>query len=169
MNETGVFNHGLALGRRKEFLFRTPEEARTIAQFIARVLTREKTSFDAVYFGLAELMINAVEHGNLGICREEKTRLLKAEQWQEVLHQRLKLPQNRGKFALASFEVEAQTATVTITDTGAGFAWQDYLQIQKDYLHQPNGRGIALAKSLGFGEIEFHQNGREVLCRIPAT
>jgi hypothetical protein len=50
----------------------------------------------AVY-GLNELLINAVEHGNLGITYDEKIKLVVEGRLESEIERRLALPQNQAK------------------------------------------------------------------------
>ncbi len=43
--------------------------------------------------GLSELLVNAIEHGNLEIGYDEKSRLLQSEGWQGEIDRRLALPE----------------------------------------------------------------------------
>jgi hypothetical protein len=43
--------------------------------------------------GICELLLNAVEHSNLGITYEEKTRLDEPGTWEAEVHRRLRLPE----------------------------------------------------------------------------
>ena len=49
---------------------------------------------EAVIIGLTELLVNAVEHGNLGITYEDKTALNAAGTWDTEVRRRLALPEN---------------------------------------------------------------------------
>ena len=62
----------MGLLEKARFRFRTLEDARTLAFLIANCFPEPQV---AVY-GLNELLINAVEHGNLGITFAEKTKFV---------------------------------------------------------------------------------------------
>ena len=56
-----------------EFAFKTVAQAYDLAALISRACPKQEQQLN----GLAELMVNAVEHGNLGISYQEKGQLLK--------------------------------------------------------------------------------------------
>ena len=56
-----------------QFHFQTLKEAQTLALLLAQAFPEP----DRVAMGLTDLSVNAVEHGNLHITYDEKTRLLK--------------------------------------------------------------------------------------------
>ncbi|HEX9083044.1 MAG TPA: response regulator transcription factor, partial [Holophagaceae bacterium] len=81
------------------FAFRTPEQAWDLAAVLAKTTPQPERAVG----GLSELMINAIEHGNLGIGYEEKTRLLEQGRWREEIAQRLSLPQFASRTASICF------------------------------------------------------------------
>ena len=54
--------------------------------------------------GLVELMINAIEHGNLGITYEEKTDLLDSNLWSVEVNRRIRLEENKNKYAVVTYQ-----------------------------------------------------------------
>ncbi len=77
--------------------------------------------------GLSDLMVNAVEHGNLGVTYQEKSLLKWEGDWEAEIKRRLALPQFAGRFAMVRAERSATAVTFTITDQGEGFEWQKFL------------------------------------------
>lgn len=146
------------------FRFRTLEEARNVAYYIAGCCPEPESTV----FGLSELMINAVEHGNLGITYREKTRLVLEGRWEEEVRARLDRDENRQKFATLTFRNDHERITIAIRDRGAGFDWRRYLDFDPHRMTDPHGRGIAMARSLSFTGMEYRDGGREVLCSLPA-
>ena len=69
----------MALIERGTFQFRTLEDARVLAAAFAALCEEP----DLAGMGLVELLVNAVEHGNLGITFHEKSELLSAGRWEE--------------------------------------------------------------------------------------
>jgi hypothetical protein len=116
--------------------------------------------------GLRELMINAVEHGNLGISYEEKTKLLLEGEWENEVARRFEAPQNRNKLASIRLALDHDTPCVLIEDEGEGFSWEQYLKIHPENDTRPNGRGIAIALATSFSSLEYQGCGNRVLCHI---
>jgi CheY-like chemotaxis protein len=153
----------LGLMERARFRFRTIEENNNLCYFIANCFPNPA---DAVY-GLNELMVNAIEHGNLGITYDEKSDLVQNGIWREEVERRLQLPQYAEKFATLEYEVQEKNLVVTIKDQGRGFNWQNYVDFSPQRAMDPNGRGIAIAKVRSFPHLEYRGLGNEVVCTLP--
>lgn len=116
---------------------------------------------DNFVLGVKELMVNAVEHGNLGIGYRFKTRLLEEGRWLEEITHRLTLPENAGKEAMVKLFSENGCLQVEITDAGNGFDYQSYITPATESA-KPNGRGLVLAHKLAFDHVQFLEGGRRV-------
>jgi phosphoserine phosphatase RsbU/P len=152
----------LRLLQNAKLLIRTVEEARDAATvFVNACPDPERT-----VIGLTELLVNAVEHGNLGVTYEEKSRLNSEGTWIAELHRRRELPENRDK--RVEFEVERTPAEVrfTIRDEGPGFDWQKYLDVDPKRAFDNHGRGIAIARGMSFDRLEYHGRGNEVVAVV---
>jgi DNA-binding response OmpR family regulator len=152
----------LGLMEQSRFRFQTLEEARNLAFFIANCFPVP----EVVVYGLNELLINAVEHGNLGIGYEEKTDLVFEGRLFDEIERRLGLPENRKKWAHLSFEAHDTHLTVRIQDQGNGFDWRRYLEISPERATHPHGRGIATSRLMSFTSIDYVGNGSEVVCTV---
>ncbi|MCK6404621.1 MAG: response regulator [Rhodocyclaceae bacterium] len=146
-----------------EFRFRTLDEASDLAQLLAEFCPNPQS----VVFGLTELMINAVEHGNLGINYREKTMLLMENDWRAEVERRLQLPQFSARVAQIRLERSAAgDIRFTISDQGNGFEWQRYLDFDPSRVFDPNGRGIAMAQRTSFSNLEYLGNGNTVVATV---
>lgn len=154
----------LGLIEKAQFRFRTLEEAKSVAYYIASCCPDPESTV----FGLSELMINAVEHGNLGITYPQKTQLVLEGKWEQEVRNRLKLPDNEKKYATLAFENNHEQISITIRDKGAGFDWKRYIDFDPLRMTDPHGRGIAMAKNMSFSGMEYRDEGREVICYLPA-
>ncbi len=115
-----------------------------------------------VSMGISELLINAVEHGNLGITYEEKTLLNQKMTWSEEVDYRLTLPKNRNKHVRVRFERAEKEIRIAILDEGPGFDWTEFEEIKKERAFDNHGRGIAMANKISFDGVEYKGNGSEV-------
>jgi CheY-like chemotaxis protein len=152
----------LQLAQRGEFQLRTLKEARDLAAFAARLCPEP----DVALLGLSEVLANAIEHGNLGICYEEKSRLKHEDRWEEEIERRLQLPEHAGKRAILAFERNATELVFTVKDCGDGFDWKPYLELDPSRAFDPNGRGIALARNISFARMEYRGTGNEVMVAV---
>lgn len=140
------------------FHFRDLEQARMLANHLARLCPHPECAVQ----GLQELLINAVEHGNLAISYAEKNQLLMQGEWQQEIQRRLQLPEYRDRLVEVSFERRPNRLSFTIRDQGTGFDWEKYLDFSPERAFDLNGRGIALAYKLSVDQLQYQGNGNTV-------
>lgn len=145
--------------------FSNLDEANRLAGLLAALCPAPETAA----MGLTELMVNAIEHGNLGISYAEKSRLKREDGWEAEVKRRLTLPEYASRVARVSMARTAEGTVFTIRDEGAGFDWQRYLDFDPERAFDPNGRGIAMARMMSFSRIEYHDNGNEVTAVVATT
>lgn len=156
------FRRKIHLIKDSNFRIRTLDDASYLSTFLAGFFPDP----EQVIVGLSELLVNAIEHGNLGISYTEKSALLKEDRWHEEVDRLLDLPENREKFAEVYYCRKDNELIIRIKDQGDGFNWQDYLEIDPDRATHNHGRGIAMARIMSFDELEYRGNGSEVHCRV---
>lgn len=149
----------LALIQSASFHFRDLDEARLLAHCLARTCSQPERAIQ----GLLELLVNAVEHGNLAISYAEKSRLLLMGLWQQEVERRLQLPEYRDRYVSIQLQRQPQALVFTIQDQGAGFNWSDYLEFSPQRAFDLHGRGIAMAAKLSFDRLEYQGNGNTVV------
>jgi CheY-like chemotaxis protein len=161
------YNRILGLMKQAHFQFRTLDEAISLAYYLANCYPEPQR----VVFGLHELLINAVEHGNLGITYAEKSRLVRDGVWKEEVDRRLAAPQYRNKVGSLTFDAAPDAIVIHIKDEGAGFDWSKYLEFCPQRATDPHGRGIAASRAMSFDTMEYLGAGNEVRCvvNIPAA
>ncbi|OOV88729.1 response regulator [Oceanospirillum linum] len=159
LNET---SQALQLMSHAEFTLRTLPEARLLTNALSQIYPEPKK----VATGLLELLVNAVEHGNLNISYEEKTLLLMSRQWHEEVEKRLRDPKYKERRVHVSYRKESNRIVLTITDDGNGFNWEPYLEIQPDRVFHLHGRGIAMARRISFDTIDYQGNGNRVVAMV---
>jgi DNA-binding response OmpR family regulator len=150
--------NGLLLVRRAEIVYRTLQEAADLALLLAEASLDPLRTVN----GYSELLVNAVEHGNLGISYQEKSRLLLAGGWREEIESRLRNPRFTEQQVSVILEKTQAALVVTITDQGAGFDWQNYLAFSTERAFDLNGRGIAMSKAISFDGLEYLGKGNSV-------
>lgn len=142
------------------FRFKTLAEAEQLAVMIASATPEPEHAMV-----IAELLLNAVEHGNLGITYEDKGRLVAENSWQEEVDRRMAMPENQKKYAVVRMKREGANLVVEIEDEGKGFDFERYLQIDESRMYDNHGRGIVIARSAL--NLEFVRPGNKVIVRIP--
>lgn len=153
----------LALIEKGVFRFRSLDDARTLASALSRACPNPEKSV----IGIEELLINAVEHGNLGISYQEKTQLLKSGTWMEEVRNRLASPIGCQRSVTVTFErLPDESVRIEIKDDGEGFDWRQYVGFDVERTLDSHGRGIALAKALSFDSLQYLGNGNTVVATI---
>jgi CheY-like chemotaxis protein/serine phosphatase RsbU (regulator of sigma subunit) len=146
------------------FRYRSIDEARALAAALAS-MCRDPS---AAGFGLLELLVNAVEHGNLGIRLEDKSELVATGRWDQEVAARFAEPQNAAKFVEVRCRREGERLHIRIRDQGAGFDWREFLSMDQTRVFRPNGRGIALAREVAFESMEYRSPGNQVEVSVAA-
>lgn len=152
----------LRLLREAVFTFRTLEQAHGLGALLAHTCPDPA----ATVVGLTELLLNAIEHGNLGISYEQKSQLGSPSAWKEEVDRRLALPENASKEATVAFLRSDTEIRFVIRDQGSGFDCQQYLNFDPQRAFDTHGRGIAIANRLSFSSLEYRGCGNEVVATI---
>jgi len=144
--------------KRGTFKFRTLQEGEQVVS----LLSKSCPEAEGLILGLSELMVNAVEHGNLGISYDEKSQLIENNTLQDEIIRRQALPNNEDKYVTLSFERGVEQLVFEVEDCGEGFDWESYLEIDPKRAFDTHGRGIAMAKAASFDELKYENNGAKV-------
>jgi DNA-binding response OmpR family regulator/anti-sigma regulatory factor (Ser/Thr protein kinase) len=147
------------------FTFRTVEEAENLAIFLSGAFPEP----DRVVMGLTELMVNAIEHGNLGIGYEQKAQLCQYGRWHDEIEKRLNQPGREDVKAELSITRKDGGIYIVITDQGEGFDWKNYLKINPTRAGDAHGRGIAMANSISFDKLTYNDKGNKAVAYVADT
>ncbi|MEI6209473.1 MAG: response regulator [Desulfuromonadales bacterium] len=145
-----------------ELCFSTLDDVNHVAGILAALCPDP----DKVSSGLVELLLNAVEHGNLGISYDEKKQLMYEDRWEDEIRRRLALPEYAGLTAAVTFTRLHQALEFVITDRGNGFDWTRYLVLDPERSLDPNGRGIAMSRRYSFSKLEYQGAGNVVKATV---
>jgi len=146
--------------REGHFQFRTGQEGGKLAVFIANATPNPNDTLI-----ISELIQNAIEHGNLGIGYQEKTKLLDRDALGHEIDRRLHMPEFQNKHASLHFHRNGNHITIRIEDQGKGFDFSKYLTFDESRVFDSHGRGIAMANT--FLNIQYKGNGNQVEVHIP--
>ena len=155
----------LVLLQNGNFRFRDLEEGSVLANYLARACPEPERAI----LGLHELLVNAVEHGNLGISYNDKSEFVLEGNLFEEIQRRLQLPEYRERNVEIYFQRQPNSISFTIQDQGNGFNWEDFLDFSPERAFDLNGRGIAMARSMSFDHLEYQGNGNTVIATINLT
>jgi len=144
------------------FECRTLDDATGLGTYLANACPDP----ERVVLGLNELLMNAVEHGNLEIGYEEKSRLHMAGAWRDEIERRLMSREYGERHVTVRFERERDRITISIRDQGLGFDPAPFLEIDPTRVFDSHGRGIAIANLLSFDSLRYRDSGREVVATV---
>jgi anti-sigma regulatory factor (Ser/Thr protein kinase) len=119
-------------------------------------------------FGLYEMIINAIEHGNLGITFAEKSRALEANRFGELMRERVADPRCANRRVKVDCTISLEGLRCIIRDEGQGFDHSIYSSVKdpaalfEQLGASLHGRGIILTR-LQFDSMQFNEVGNEVL------
>ena len=142
------------------FRFRTLADGEYLALGIANVCAAPEE-----VVAISELINNAVEHGNLGITYDAKTKYIEEDTFYAEIERRLALPKYARKYVEVRVKKSKDEMTVLITDQGPGFDFKKYLVLDESRVFDTHGRGIALAN--GLRDLQYLGTGNQVLITIP--
>ncbi len=140
------------------FKFKKLDEAQAVANIVAQICPIPEMAL----LSLTELMVNAVEHGNLGITYKEKSKFLRDDTWFKEIARRTELPENKDKYVSVNVKNLKSELICHIKDCGKGFDWQKYIELNDHSTEEIHGRGIALANAISADKIEYVGKGNEV-------
>ncbi len=144
------------------FQFSTLDHVKQLSSLLANACPDS----ESVITGLSELMINAVEHGNLEISYEEKTALITDSAWLQEVERRLQDEKFLHRQASIQFSREENAITMVIEDQGKGFDWEKFIDFDSERILHSHGRGIAMANKFSFNKVSYNQAGNQVTLTI---
>jgi len=138
-----------------------------ISHRITRNLRRylEPRQVTIIRIAVREMIINAIEHGNLELSFEEKTAAMESERYFEIIAERQRDPRFRDRRVYIEYIISPEKCTYTISDDGPGFDYHRILSMSaEDYNEMllEHGRGIKMAVQ-AFDQIEFNEKGNQVI------
>ncbi len=142
------------------FVLSSLDDAYDVSTFLSAFFPKP----EEVVTGISELLVNAVEHGNLGITYKDKGDFNISDSWLDEVHKRQNMSENKHKKVKIDYKRDDKKITLHIADEGEGFDWQKYMEIDPDRATDSHGRGIALANMISFDKVEYLGKGNEVVC-----
>ena len=119
-----------------------------------------------VVTGISELLINSIEHGNLGITYEEKSRFMKNGSWRNEVERRISLEEYRRRYSEVRIDRSDDSIRLMITDMGEGFDANEYLDFSPERATHSHGRGIAMARAISFDVVRYMGKGNSVVATV---
>lgn len=141
-----------------QFAIRQPQQVYDMANQLSQYFFRPKQVMTAIY----ELLMNAIEHGNLGIGYELKSQLIKEGCLLSEIERRLSLPVNLNKQVHIRILEEEGGCKLQITDQGAGFDWRPFF-IGEPGPFKTHGRGLFIVRQAPL-MVRFNRTGNSIIC-----
>jgi len=137
-----------------------------VAYRLTRNLRRycEQDTVDLARMALIEMIVNAIEHGNLEISYDEKLAAMKSGDYVTFVSERQADPRYRDRQVRIDFEIAPPQAIYSIEDDGRGFDHRAFLVRDADEMGgglRPSGRGILMTTKI-FDEVTFNERGNRV-------
>lgn len=142
----------------------------SIIDFISRRCTAacarhlDAASLDGIRLGLREMLMNAMEHGNLGITFEEKTLATEKGNLLELIRTRQSDPRYNQRKVRVDYQFDRNGVEFKITDEGSGFDFQAMMERNlksSTEIKRKHGRGIVLTRAM-FDSVNYTSPGNEV-------
>lgn len=125
----------------------------------------EEADVMMIKMGLNEMIVNAMEHGNLGVSFDEKTQAQEEGRLFEFMGERRLLPEYRDKKVSIDYYFDETKVIFRITDMGPGFDYHKMMDRVKNEVNQQSlshGRGIIMTQAV-FDTVEYNNKGNQVL------
>lgn len=134
-----------------------------IMHIISRFTGIDKKTTLTIRLSLYEMLVNAMEHGNLEINYDMKKNLLEeVMDYQRFLQDRANEDPFRDRKVLVSYTYDTKSISFTITDDGKGF---DVSKVPNPHasenLERLNGRGIFISR-VNMTQVRYNDKGNEV-------
>ncbi|MDA3956316.1 ATP-binding protein [Oceanispirochaeta sp.] len=118
-----------------------------------------------IKMGLQEIIINAIEHGNLNITFEEKSRALNENRYLDFIRERQMDSRYKDRMVRINYVLNKDAVQYMVTDEGRGFDFNATMRmvdssVEQDFL--PHGRGINMSRVL-FDKVKYNSKGNQVL------
>lgn len=145
---------------RRVWTLRTPDEALAVAREAASGLGW------SVEAALAELVVNAVEHGNLELGFDAKRGLIARGELDAEIGSRLALDRFAARTVRLFRDDDDGCTEFSVEDDGLGFDWVPWLRAPGTVRDASSGRGIYLAATLGGASLHYAAGGRCAVLRV---
>ncbi|MCR5081113.1 MAG: cyclic nucleotide-binding domain-containing protein [Treponema sp.] len=115
---------------------------------------------------LMEYLTNALEHGNLEISYEEKSRVMaEGKDLVSYMKERSQLPEFADRKIHIEYVIGKSKSLFKIRDDGKGFDWRKFLSDSLPETGELHGRGIAMSREL-VQRVSYNEKGNEVSFEI---
>jgi hypothetical protein len=157
----GAFVEGRERYDIESTLSHADEACRHACLHLNRYISEEDANFARVC--LREMILNAIEHGNLEVSFDEKTKAQRSHNYFEFLQKRKDDPRYSPRKVSLEYSITPQRALFRITDQGKGFDHRKFLQNAQNPGPEllEHGRGIFMTLA-AFDKVSYNKEGNQV-------
>lgn len=123
------------------------------------------STVEMIKMGLQEILMNAIEHGNLNITFDEKTKAQVEDRYLDFIRERQADPRYKNRRVTVDYLLSEKKVQYRITDEGEGFNYAEVMKQVNDPENRSqlyHGRGILMALTV-FDTVKFNTRGNQVL------
>ncbi len=146
----------------ENYLFSAEDVSHRITRNLEKYM--DQKDINILRIAVREIIINAIEHGNLDITFQEKTDALENENYIELLTARQHDEEIMNKKVTIEYLLKPDRVIYKISDEGKGFDFKKIIheldKVNENYI--AHGRGIKMAANI-FDKIVFNRKGNQVL------
>lgn len=142
-------------------------DPRQVGPLVREVLDQHAARIDEVtrmqlQVAMAEVILNAVEHGNLEVTYEEKSEATRTRTLEALLERRGREPRLAARRVWVQAAWTRRHVRVVVRDEGRGFDWRRLPDpTLPENLLREHGRGLTIA-AMQVDELRFNDEGNEV-------
>ncbi len=159
----------LGMISRRELCMEIGNDLTLLGKIVDRLLLETEAAVKpndrlGIRLGLMEILINAIEHGNLAISYEEKSHAIESgpDGLERLVEMRMHTSPYCERRVKIEFSLTRERCEWRVTDQGSGFDFENLPDPNDpENLVKCHGRGIMLAR-LQFDECSFLGNGNQV-------
>ena len=137
------------------------EISRHVCANLGKYMLQEDANFAMVC--VREIIINAIEHGNLEITFDEKSKAQRERRYFEFLQERKDAPHFKDRRVQVEYSITPQRALFRITDQGKGFDHRRFLEKAANPSPEllEHGRGLFMTLA-AFDRVLYNDRGNQV-------
>lgn len=135
--------------------------SRHVCSNLGNYMPQEDANFAMVC--VREIIINAIEHGNLEITFDEKSKAQRERRYFEFLQERKDAPKYKDRRVQVEYSITPQRALFRITDQGKGFDHRTFLEKAANPSPEllEHGRGLFMTLA-AFDRVVYNEPGNQV-------
>ncbi len=165
LNEPGFFKYVRLVQHSREYelsnsIQELPDFIVALIEQVSDQLSAERR--DSLRVALLEVVINAIEHGNLEISLDEKAAALEAGKFENLVAERVLDPKFSKRKVRVKLQLLSDQIKIEVRDDGKGFDWTNLPDpTDLENILKVCGRGLLIARR-SVDKLKFNRAGNRV-------